>query len=69
MGEADLPDTLGRFGGVATEQEDIQNHVLTFEDFAEKLTTGALPVGPLALAGYWLMAHRPRLLEVASKRR
>ncbi len=61
VGEADITDDAGVLGGLATEHEDIQGHVMTYQDFFDALQGGQLPVTPLALAGYWLAANRSRL--------
>ena len=47
--------------GVQDEDEDIQGHVLSFDEFYHRLTMHKLPVVPLALAGYWLAQNRDKL--------
>lgn len=61
VGLADLPDGTGGIAGMQEEGENIRSHVLDFEEFLDMLDRGALTVGPLVAAGYWLARHRARL--------
>ena len=61
MGLADIGDAAAILSGLQDEFEDIQGHILSFDDFYHRLTTHQLPVVPLALAGYWLAQNRDML--------
>lgn len=61
VGLADLPDGCAGLGGLDIEAEDIKGHLVSWDDFYNRLTSGQLPVTPLALAGYWLAHNRDRL--------
>ena len=61
VGLADIGDAAGILSGLQEESEDILGHVLSFDDFYHRLTSGQLPVVPLALAGYWLAQNRDKL--------
>ena len=61
VGLCDLPDGARDTGGVAGEQEDIRSHILPFARFQDLLDRDLLTVGPLVLAGHWLVRHRERL--------
>ena len=61
VGLADIGDGAAILSGLPEESEDIQGHVLSFDDFYHRLTTHQLPVVPLALAGYWLAQNRDSL--------
>lgn len=61
VGLCDLPDGSGDVSGVQSEGENIRSHVLSFERFLAMLDGGELRVGPLVLAGQWLVRHRSRL--------
>lgn len=61
VGITDLPDGCARLGGLEEEAEDIKGHLAEWDDFYTRLTTGQLPVTPLALAGYWLAHNRGNL--------
>lgn len=65
LGLADLPDMAQGRGGLATENEDIRTHVLTFERAMRLIETGEANVGPLVLMLLWLQRERPRLRSVA----
>ena len=61
VGLADIGNAAGILSGLQEESEDILGHVLSFDDFYHRLTSGQLPVVPLALAGYWLAQNRDKL--------
>jgi 8-oxo-dGTP pyrophosphatase MutT (NUDIX family) len=61
VGLADIGDGAAILSGLPEESEDIQGHILSFDDFYHRLTTHQLPVVPLALAGYWLAQNRDSL--------
>ena len=61
VGLADIGDGAAILSGLQDESEDIQGHILSFDDFYHRLTTHQLPVVPLALAGYWLAQNRDML--------
>jgi nudix-type nucleoside diphosphatase (YffH/AdpP family) len=61
VGLADIGDAAAILSGLPEESEDIQGHVLSFDEFYHRLTTHQLPVVPLALAGYWLAQNRDSL--------
>ena len=61
VGLTDIADTAAILSGLQEESEDIQGHILSFDDFYHRLTNHQLPVVPLALAGYWLAQNRDKL--------
>lgn len=65
VGIADLPDSSAKLGGLPCENEDIKGHLVDYVTFAKNLSVGHYPVTPLALAGFWLMAHRDALRHPA----
>ncbi|MEY8098623.1 NUDIX domain-containing protein [Falsihalocynthiibacter sp. S25ZX9] len=61
IGITDLSKVTAGLGGVAAEGEDIQRHILSFDAFMERVTSGAGANGPLLLSAYWLAQNRDRL--------
>lgn len=61
VGLCDLPAGARAAAGVAAEHEDIRSHILPFAQFQDLLDRDLLRVGPLILAGHWLVRHRARL--------
>ena len=61
VGLCDLPDRSDDLGGVASEDEDIRSHILSFPTFLDLIDRDLLTVGPLILAGHWLARNRDRL--------
>lgn len=61
VGIADLPDEAAGFGGLATEQEDIRVHVLSFDRLMEMTRTGEVAATPLLMSAYWLALNRATL--------
>ena len=61
VGLTDIDEAAAIVSGLQDEDEDIQGHVLSFDEFYHRLTTHKLPVVPLALAGYWLAQNRDKL--------
>lgn len=61
VGLCDLPEGARATRGVASEDEDIRSHILPFAQFQDLLDRDLLTVGPLVLAGHWLVRHRARL--------
>lgn len=61
VGLCDLPDRSDDLGGVASEDEDIRSHILSYAQFLDLLDRDLLTVGPLILAGHWLARNRTRL--------
>jgi nudix-type nucleoside diphosphatase (YffH/AdpP family) len=61
LGICDLPDLAQGSGGLATENEDIRTHVVSFDRAMELLHSGEVNNGPLVLALLWLQRERARL--------
>ena len=61
VGLTDIDEAAAIASGLQDEDEDIQGHVLSFDEFYHRLTMHKLPVVPLALAGYWLAQNRDKL--------
>lgn len=61
VGLAGLPDTAAGLGGLASEQEDIRSHVISFDKLMEMCDTQKIANAPLVMAAYWLARHRDRL--------
>lgn len=61
----DLPDDLPRFGGLASEAEDIRAHLLPFEELMALIDTPEFASGPLILSALWLAAKRDGLRRAA----
>ncbi len=65
LGLSDLPETKQGQGGLATEDEDIRTHVLSFDEAMELVTSGEANNGPLVLILLWLQRERDRLRKAA----
>lgn len=61
----DLPGVESGLGGLATEAEDIRNHVIPFNRLMEILFQPECANGPLILSALWLAANRDRLRKAA----
>jgi nudix-type nucleoside diphosphatase (YffH/AdpP family) len=61
VGIADLPDTAAGVGGLASEAEDIQSHIISFDQLMALLETEEAQTGPLVLTALWLAQNRARL--------
>ncbi|AXI48859.1 tellurium resistance protein [Sulfitobacter sp. SK012] len=66
VGIADLPDDVAGVGGLASEDEDIRSHIMSFDAFMTLCDTLQVANSPLVLAGYWLAQHRERLRSEGS---
>ncbi|GGA09423.1 NUDIX domain-containing protein [Neptunicoccus cionae] len=66
LGLVDLSKAQSGVHGVASEDEDIQTHILTFDDAMALVASGEADNGPLLLSLYWLGANRERLRREAS---
>lgn len=51
--------------GVASENENIKSHVLSFEEAMALCDSGEINAGPLVMMLYWLARHRDRLRKEA----
>ncbi|MCT8160355.1 NUDIX domain-containing protein [Pseudoruegeria sp. SHC-113] len=58
---ADLPDDAGGVAGLASEEEDIRSHVLSFDRLMEVVDSGEAQTGPLVMCALWLARNRERL--------
>ena len=58
---ADLPDTTPGSGGLASEDEDIRTHVLSFDALMALVASGEVQNGPLLVTALWLSHHRDGL--------
>lgn len=65
LGLCDLPQEAAQIGGLASEDEDIKTHILSFDRAMDLLTTGEADNGPLILSLLWLARERPRLRSTA----
>ncbi len=62
----DLADDLsGRTGGLDAEDEDILNHLMSFDEAMALVTTGEADCAPLLISLMWLAGQRDRLRGVA----
>ncbi|MFT7310014.1 MAG: ADP-ribose pyrophosphatase [Paracoccaceae bacterium] len=61
IGLADLPDTAAGLGGLASEDEDIRAHVMSFDAFMAMVDHGEAGNGPLVLAALQLARRRTDL--------
>lgn len=61
VGIADLPDDVTGVGGLASEDEDIRSHLMSFEVLMQMADGQEAGNAPLVLAAYWLARHRDRL--------
>lgn len=58
---ADLPDEAGGVAGLASEEEDIRSHILSYERLMEVVESGEAQTGPLVMCALWLARNRERL--------
>lgn len=61
VAEADLPDDITGVAGEDHEGEDIQSHIVSFDEAVTLLETGDMANAPLILSFQWLMMNRDRL--------
>ena len=61
VGIADLPDGAAGVGGIDSEAEDIQGHVVSFDTLMGLLDSEEAQTGPLVLTALWLARNRDRL--------
>ncbi len=61
VGLADLPDRATGVGGLASEDEDIRSHLMSFDALMTLAETQQAANAPLVIAAYWLAYHRDRL--------
>ena len=61
VGLADLPDGTAGVAGLASEAEDIQSYLFSFDDLMTMIDDMSAVNAPLVLAGLWLARHRDRL--------
>lgn len=61
LGVADLSEFTASAGGLASENEDIRSHVMSFDAAMDLIRSGEINVGPLVMMIYWLAAERSRL--------
>lgn len=61
VGLCDLSNQSEGQGGLATENEDIRTHILSFERAMDLVDTGEINVIPTILCLTWLARHRSRL--------
>ncbi|MDQ7070324.1 MAG: hypothetical protein Q9M48_06240 [Rhodobacterales bacterium] len=66
LGLCDLSDCGARIGGLESEGEDIQTHILGFGQAMDLVTTGEADNGPLVLSLLWLARERSRLRAQAA---
>jgi len=65
LGVCELPETKAYQGGLATENEDLRLHTLTFDAAMALIPTGEIAAGPLITMLYWLDRERDRLRATA----
>ena len=61
LGVADLPDSLARVGGLASEHEDLRLHLVTFDQAMDLMDSGEITAIPLISMLLWLARHRSRI--------
>ncbi len=61
VGIADLPDTAMGLGGVETEDEDIQSHIVDFDTANQLYQGGDIADAPGIVSFQWLLLNRDRL--------
>jgi nudix-type nucleoside diphosphatase (YffH/AdpP family) len=61
LGLSDLPDDAGGLGGLASEEEDIRSHVLSFETLMALVASGEIDNAPLLLSAMELSRRREAL--------
>ncbi len=67
VGLADLPEPGTWLGGLASENEDIRSHVISYDTLLDWQSAGYLRNGPLLLSVGWLALNRDRLRQAALK--
>ena len=65
VGLADLPPEAAQVGGLDTEAEDIQGHVVPLQEMEAHIASGEVANGPLLLSLHWLFRNRDRLRGLA----
>ncbi len=65
VGLADLPDASQGVGGLASEDEDIRSHLLSYDDLMQMCDDMAVANAPLLIFALWLARNRARLKEQA----
>jgi len=65
LGLCDLPRSGQGLGGLASENEDIRTHVISYDRAMSLLDTGEADNGPLVLSLIWLSRERERLRSAA----
>jgi nudix-type nucleoside diphosphatase (YffH/AdpP family) len=65
LGLCDLPHAGHGLGGLASENEDIRTHVISYDRAMTLLQTGEADNGPLVLSLIWLSRERERLRSAA----
>ena len=68
VGLVDLSAFKEGLHGLATENEDIRTHLLSFDAAMGLIETGEADNGPLLLSLYWLSANRARLREQGARK-
>ena len=61
VGEADLPDEAARLGGLASEDEDIRSHLLSFDTLMDMNDRFEIANAPLMILAFWLARHGTEL--------
>lgn len=61
VGLCELGDDAAGLGGLASEQEDIRSHLMSFDALMALCDAGALDTGPLYISALWLARFRDRL--------
>ena len=61
LGLCDLSAVRDGIGGLASEEEDIRRHIISFERLMELVDNGEAENGPLVLVALWLARQRDRL--------
>lgn len=63
---ADLPEETSSLGGLASEDEDIRSHVISFDHAMALIDSGEINVGPLIILLLHLARLRPGLMTEAA---
>lgn len=66
LGLTDLSVETGGIGGKEDENEDIRNHVISFDHAMSLIDTGEINAGPLTMMLLWLARHRDDLRAQAN---
>lgn len=67
VGLTDLPDKATGVGGLATEDEDIRSHLMSYEALMDMVDGLQAVNSPLVIAALWLARHRDRLRLIPLK--